>query len=80
MGNLWLPLMVGLGSTIGIFMGLTYPFPLYVRFGIILALLLSVIAVYFGFKYGNKVWGQALAVIGVAVWVLIGVVGLSTGT
>lgn len=80
MGNLWLPLMVGLGATIGIPMGLGYPFSFGIKAIMTLGLLISVLAIIFGFKNAKHVRGQASAVSGVILWVFIGLLGLGTGT
>jgi hypothetical protein len=80
MGNLWLPMMIGLGSTIGIPMGLGYPFPYLTKAAMVLGLLASVFAVIFGFRNHGKRWGQVSAISGIFLWVFIGLIGLSTGT
>jgi hypothetical protein len=79
-GTPWLPLMVVLGATIGIAMGLSYPFPLVIKVSMILGLLASIVACYFGFKNRNKLFGQILAIAGLILWAFIGLMGLSTGT
>lgn len=80
MGNLWLPLMVGLGSTIGIPMGLGYPFPYSIKSAMVFGLLAAVAAMFFGFRNHKKAWGQISAISGIILWAFIGLMGLGTGT
>lgn len=79
-GNPWLLLMVLLGGTIGIPMGLSFPFPVITKVAIITGLLASVISVIFGFKNHKRIIGQIFAVIGILGWFFIGLMGLGTGT
>lgn len=80
LGNLWLPTMVGLGSTIGTPMVLGYPSPPSIKIAIILGLLASVSAIVYGFRNHKNWWGQASAMSGIILWVFIGLIGLGTGT
>lgn len=80
MGNLGLPLMVGLGATIGIPMGMEYPFPIAIKTIMAVGLLVSVIAMTTGFNNRDKLWGQVIAISGILTWTFIGLIGLGTGT
>ncbi len=79
-GTPWLALMVVLGATAGIAMGLFYPFPLFTKVAMIIGLLASIIAIFYGFKNHKKLIGQILAVSGIILWSFIGLMGLGTGT
>jgi hypothetical protein len=79
-GNAWLPLMVLLGGTIGVPMGLLYPFPLLTKISMVAGLLLSLLAIIYGFKNSKVIIGQVTAVTGITVWSFIGLIGLGTGT
>jgi hypothetical protein len=79
-GNPGLVFMVLLGGIVGIPMGLSYPFPIYTKLGMILGLIASVVSVYFGFANHDKIIGQVLAVVGILCWFFIGLMGLGTGT
>ena len=79
-GNLWIPFMVILGATIGIPMALAYPFALATKIAMILGLIASAGAIYYGFKNHKSLLGQILAVAGIALWALIGLLGLGTGS
>ena len=79
-GNIWLPLMVILGSTIGIPMGLFFPFPLFTKVTMIIGLIVSLAAMIYGFKNSKAIIGQVSAVLGIIVWSFIGFMGLGTGT
>ena len=72
--------MTFLGATIGIPMGISYPFPIMTKLSIISGLIVSIIFIYFGFKNHKKYIGQVLALLGIVIWSFIGVIGLGTGT
>ena len=61
-------------------MVLTYPFELTQKVMIIIGLVLSSTAFGYGLKHNQKIYGQALAVIGFVAWSFIGMIGLGTGT
>ncbi len=79
-GNFWLPIMVILGATVGVIMGLVYPFSLLLKIGIITGLCFSMVSVVFGFKNHSKTFGQVMTILSVIIWVSIGIVGLGTGS
>jgi len=72
--------MTLLGATIGIPMGLAYPFPAMIKLGFIFGLISSMSAIIYGVRYRSEFKGQVLAVIGVVVWSFVGMIGLGTGT
>lgn len=79
-GTSWLVLMAALGATVGIPMGLTYPFPIAIKIALISGLIASITAAVYGFRHHLKIKGQILAVVGIVMWSFIGVIGLGTGT
>jgi hypothetical protein len=80
LGNGWLLVVFFLGSTVGVGMGLVYPFSLAVKISMVLGLLLSLTAIILGLKNCHGVKGQVSVVVGVLTWALIGIMGLGTGT
>ena len=80
-GNIWLPLMLLLGGTIGIPMALSYPWEGTIKILIIIGLTASILATTYGFINSKKNHGQVLAVVGIILWLIIGTIyGLGTGT
>lgn len=79
-GNLWLLLMLFLSAMFGVLMALTYPWALATKVGIVIGLLLAVVFAVYGFKHAATWHGRGLAVIGIIIWVVIGLLGLGTGT
>ena len=79
-GNLWLLLMVELSGSIGIYMGMEYPFPMYMKALMIIGIIASGVFVYLGFKNHKRTSGQIMAVSGVVLWFFVGLIGLGTGT
>lgn len=75
-----MPLMVLLGGVIGVPMGLLYPFPLLTKIAMVVGLALSLLAVIYGFKNSKILTGQVCAIAGIIAWLLIGLMGLGTGT
>ena len=79
-GDLSIPLLVGLGGTIGIPMGLMYPFPVQIKVLFVLGLLVSLSCIVYGLRNHRKPIGQLCTVTGIFVWLGLGFIGLSTGT
>ncbi len=79
-GTPWLLLMVLLGSTIGIVMGISYPFALSIKIAYIAGVLAAAALFAVGIRYRAKVYGQVFAVAGIIGWSIIGVFGLGTGS
>ena len=79
-GTPWLSMMLLLGATIGVPMGLSFPFPLVAKLQMLLGLIISLWAIVYGFRNHHKLIGQALAVAGIFLWSFIGMLGLGTGT
>jgi hypothetical protein len=80
-GDPWLPIMFLLGGSIGIPMAIEYPCPSLTKILIILGLVISLLAVIYGFIKSRKIHGQILAIAGIITWLLIGTIyGLGTGT
>ena len=72
--------MVLLGGTIGVPMGLLYPFPLLTKISMVVGLVLSLLAIIYGFKNSKVIIGQVCAIAGIVAWSFIGLHGLGTGT
>jgi len=79
-GTPWFGILWLLGATAGVPMGLSYPFPLLVKLEMVIGLLISLLAMIYGFRNHQKWIGQVLAVMGILAWSLIGFMGLGTGT
>ncbi len=79
-GSPWAVLIVLLGSTIGIFMGLLFPTTVLLKLLYVVGLTLSLFSLIVGFKNHNKSVGQFFAVVGIVSWCLFGTMGLGTGT
>ena len=79
-GTLWFPLLIFLGATIGIHMGLAFPFATATKVAMILGLITSVFAICFGLQNHRSILGQILAIGGIFLWSFIGLIGLGTGT
>lgn len=79
-GTPWLLFMAFLGATIGIPMGLVFPFPPVEKALYISAVLLSAGMFLWGIRHRSSVLGQSLAVVGLVVWTVVGVIGLGAGT
>ena len=69
-----------LAATIGIPMGLSYPFDAELKVKMITVLVVSLVAMIFGLFKRDKLYGQISAVIGFVCWSYIGLLGLGTGT
>lgn len=79
-GTLWLTLVPLLGATIGVPMGLLYPFPLLTKLTLIGGLAASAVTIVWGLRHHTQLRGQIFAVAGVVCWCLFGLLGLGTGT
>ena len=67
--------MLLLGATIGIPMGLAAFGPTYV-----IPLLIAGSVALFGFIKHKYIWGQVSAILGTVLWIVLGAIGLGTGT
>lgn len=72
--------MLVLSATIGIPMGIFYPFPLLSKIYMLVGLVFALALMIYGFKRREKVSGQVIAVVGYCIWSFIGLLGLGTGT
>ncbi len=75
-GNPWLPLLAILSATVGVPVAISHPFPLETKILFIVGLLLSAIAMIYGFKKRNLLIGQIIAILGLVCWSFIGLMGL----
>lgn len=69
-----------LGATIGVPMGLPFPFAAATKLTLIAGLLMAVLLVIVGWSKRAHPWGQVLAALGLTTWTLCGLLGLGTGT
>lgn len=79
-GTASLVLMALLGATIGVPMGLFYPFPHFEKAVFVFGLIGAASAFVLGIRFRSALWGQFLAVIALMLWTLLGFFGLSTGS
>ena len=79
-GSFWGAVMPFLGGTIGIIMGLSFPWDISFKVFYILALLLCIMAIVLGLKNHHKTIGQFFSVLGIISWCVLGIIGLGTGT
>ena len=75
MGEAWPVLIVFLGATVGIPMGIAFSGPLY-----LIPIIGAGILAIFGLIKHEKLYGQICAIIGIVVWCVLGCLGLGTGT
>jgi len=69
-----------IGAVIGPVMAIGYPFSIAFKIGYCSALVASLGFIIIGFNKRNGVLGQIITVIGIAGWVICGLLGLGTGT
>ncbi|THB68136.1 MAG: hypothetical protein D6B27_03210 [Gammaproteobacteria bacterium] len=79
-GNLWYPLMIILGATVGIPLIFQSILPVYLKVALTIGLFLSFTTIIYGFKKQNILLGQVLFISGIISWSLIGIIGLGTGS
>ena len=72
--------MLILGAVIGPFLGLSYPFEINVKAVYIASLVAALATIFCGALFSKRIWGQILAVAGLAGWTALGVLGLGTAT
>ena len=80
LGTPWGVVLVFLGATIGPYMGVLYPFPVVLKAVYILGLASCLAGFLLGVKFRSNLLGQAAAVCSIVGWVVLGIVGLGTGT
>ena len=76
----WGLVIVPLGATAGVVMGLTYPFALMFKVTYCLVLLIAATGAGVGWWKRSFVWARVLCVLAVVLWCFAGIVGLGTGT
>lgn len=76
----WGPVLLVLAATIGPVMGLAAPFAVGVRVAYVGGLLFAVALLVGGGRRFGHLAGQAAVVAGVTLWVLLGLIGVGTGT
>ena len=65
---------------IGVPMGLAYPYPIHTKICDISIIIAAIIMIYIGVKKRGKCYGRVFFIIGIILWIFMGVLGLGTGT
>lgn len=68
-----------LALTFGVFMGVAYPFDWLLRILYCAGLILSVLMMVTSLSI-KSIWNVSLSLFGIALWIVLGFIGLSTGT
>ena len=73
-------LLLALGTMIGPFLGLAFPFDPTTKLLYIGALVLAIVLVGLGLRWRARWLGQGMVIVGLIVWAVAGLMGLGTAT
>ena len=75
-GEFGIILLIPMGAVLGPFILFSFPFTFENNIIYVSALILSLICAVFGLVKRKKIWGQVLAILGIAGWFFCGIIGL----